>query len=53
MKLFHDKVFDVTTECGQDQRTLCSDTTFCVLIELVKARSSMSRQILALGKVLV
>ena len=38
-KLCHDKVFYVATECGEDQRALCCDTTFCVVIELVKARS--------------
>ena len=27
------------TECGQDQRALCCDTTFCVVTELVKAKS--------------
>ena len=33
------KTFYVATECGQDQGALCSDTTFCVMTKLVKARS--------------
>ena len=39
MELFHDRVFYVSTKCSQDQRALCCDTAFCVMIELVKARS--------------
>ena len=34
-----DRVFYVVTECGQDQRALCCDIAFCVVTELVKARS--------------
>ena len=39
MELCSDRVFYVMTECGQDQRALCCDTTFCVVIKLVKAMS--------------
>ena len=53
MELCHDRVFYVATECGQDLRALCRDTAFYVMTELVKARSSMLRQSLALGRVFV
>ena len=43
-ELCRDRVFYVAIECGQDQRALCCDIAFCVMTELVKARSSMSRQ---------
>ena len=60
MELCHDREFYVATECGQEQGALCCDTTFCVVTELVKVRSflsrqsiSLSRQSLALGRVFV
>ena len=38
-KLCRDKVFYVAIECGQDQRALCCDIAYCVVTELVKAKS--------------
>ena len=38
-ELFRDRVFYVMTECGQYQRALCYDTSFCVVTELIKAMS--------------
>ena len=53
MELCRDRVFYVAKKCGQDQRALCRDTTFFVVTVLVKARSFMLRQSLALGRVLL
>ena len=50
LSLCRDRVFHVATEFGQDQRALCHDTTFCVMTELVKARSSMPRQSISVSR---
>ena len=49
-ELCRDRVFYVAAKCGLDQRALCRDTTFCVVTELVKTKSSMSRQSVSVSR---